>query len=80
MKIKRWAFDDRGAPSLILNHFTAYIEDITNKQYAAKYPTMDDLSGAAEALSRLQYVYNLETKELADGNLGGVDYRYLIGI
>lgn len=41
---------------------------------------MDDLSGAAEALSRLQYVYNLETKELADGNLGGVDYRYLIGI
>ncbi|CAB3247916.1 unnamed protein product [Arctia plantaginis] len=53
---------------------TAYIEDITNKQYANKYPTMEDVAGAAEALVRLQYVYNLEAKELAEGKLYDIDY------
>ncbi|CAB3223325.1 unnamed protein product [Arctia plantaginis] len=53
---------------------TAYIEDITNKQYANKYPTMEDVAGAAEALVRLQYVYNMEAKELAKGKLYDIDY------
>lgn len=42
-----------------------------------KYPTLEDLTGAAQALTRLQETYHLDVKDLSEGKLNGVTYRYL---
>lgn len=42
-----------------------------------KYPALEDLTGAAQALTRLQETYHLDIKELAEGKLNGVVYRYV---
>ncbi|CAH2108424.1 unnamed protein product [Euphydryas editha] len=39
-----------------------------------KYPTLEDLTGAAQALTRLQETYHLDVKDLAQGILNGVVY------
>lgn len=39
-----------------------------------KWPSEEDLSGAAVALMRLQDTYKLETEDLANGELNGVAY------
>ena len=45
-----------------------------------KFPTNEDLNGAAVALTRLQDTYKLKTDELADGVLMGKKYsRQLSG-
>lgn len=40
-----------------------------------KYPALEDLTGAAQALTRLQETYHLDVKDLAEGMLNGVAYR-----
>lgn len=39
-----------------------------------EFPTNEDLSGAAVALTRLQDTYNLDTQSIARGELNGVKY------
>lgn len=52
----------------------AFIENVTNYRNILKFPTDEDLNGAAVALTRLQVTYNLETASLARGELNGVQY------
>ncbi|XP_052739287.1 prolyl 4-hydroxylase subunit alpha-1 [Bicyclus anynana] len=55
---------------------TAYIKNITimNNHSDVKYPTLEDLVGAAQALTRLQETYHLEVNDLSEGRLNGVIY------
>ncbi|CAK1540610.1 unnamed protein product [Leptosia nina] len=53
---------------------TEYIKNLTVNHSDVKYPTLEDLAGAAQALTRLQETYNLEVSELAEGRLNGVNY------
>ncbi|XP_039751146.1 prolyl 4-hydroxylase subunit alpha-1 isoform X1 [Pararge aegeria] len=56
---------------------TAYIKNITilNNHSEVKYPTLEDLVGAAQALTRLQETYHLDVTDLSEGRLNGVIYR-----
>uniref|UniRef100_A0A8R1I1G2 procollagen-proline 4-dioxygenase n=2 Tax=Caenorhabditis japonica TaxID=281687 RepID=A0A8R1I1G2_CAEJA len=45
------------------------VSSITDDNYGVRYPTADDLSGAAIGLLRLQDTYRLDTKDLADGKI-----------
>lgn len=40
-----------------------------------KYPSPEDLTGAAQALTRLQQTYELKASDLAEGVINGVQYR-----
>ena len=40
--------------------------------HSLKWPSDDDLSGAATALTRIQETYNLDTNDMANGDLNGV--------
>lgn len=51
-----------------------FITNVTNYRDILKFPTDEDLTGAAIALIRLQDTYNLETASLALGNLNGKQY------
>ncbi|XP_050664929.1 prolyl 4-hydroxylase subunit alpha-1-like isoform X10 [Leptidea sinapis] len=53
---------------------TEYINNVTFRHDDVMYPTQEDLTGAAVALSRLQQTYQLEVDELAEGKLKGVTY------
>ncbi|XP_045487389.1 prolyl 4-hydroxylase subunit alpha-1 isoform X2 [Pieris rapae] len=53
---------------------TDYIKNLTVNHADVKYPTLEDLAGAAQALTRLQETYHLEVSELAEGRLNGVNY------
>ncbi|XP_068632376.1 prolyl 4-hydroxylase subunit alpha-1-like [Battus philenor] len=53
---------------------TEYIKNITVNHDDVKYPTLEDLTGAAQALTRLQDTYQLDIGELAEGRLNGVIY------
>ncbi|KAJ0175459.1 hypothetical protein K1T71_008618 [Dendrolimus kikuchii] len=63
---------------MILDDLNDYIKNIMNASMEhddMKYPTTEDLVGAAQALTRLQRTYNLHIEELAEGKLNGVTYR-----
>lgn len=51
-----------------------FIQNVTNYREILKFPTEEDLTGAANALIRLQDTYNLATESLARGELNGVQY------
>ncbi|CAK1600873.1 unnamed protein product [Parnassius mnemosyne] len=53
---------------------TEYVKNITVSHADVKYPTLEDLTGAAQALTRLQDTYHLDISELAEGRLNGVIY------
>lgn len=53
-----------------------YLENVTHHRQILKFPTSHDLSGAAEALTRLQEMYNLNVSHIANGELNGVKYRF----
>ncbi|KAK0411569.1 hypothetical protein QR680_005721 [Steinernema hermaphroditum] len=48
-----------------------FIKNITESQLATKYPTNEDLDGAAVALLRLQDTYKLEARDLSRGVILG---------
>lgn len=52
-----------------------YIKNITMTHSDVKYPSLEDLTGAANALTRLQDTYFLKVGELSEGILNGVQYR-----
>lgn len=47
------------------------IENITKSRDDLKFPEDEDLTGAAEALLRLQDTYKLDTSSLARGQISG---------
>lgn len=49
----------------------AFIEKITKQreENSAKFPDKEDLEGAAFSLMRLQDVYNLDTRDMANGKI-----------
>lgn len=51
-----------------------FLNNVTNYREVLKFPTDEDLAGAANALIRLQDTYNLATSSLARGELNGVQY------
>lgn len=51
------------------------LRKLTDAKSVLKFPTAEDLTGAATALMRLQNTYNLETSSLAKGILNGIQYR-----
>lgn len=51
------------------------LKNIKDAKTVLKFPTNDDLSGAAAALMRLQNTYKLDTSSLAKGILNGIQYR-----
>ena len=54
--------------------FLEFITNIAELRERMKFPSDEDLSGAAIALTRLQDTYRLDTSSLARGELNGVKY------
>ena len=52
-----------------------FIRNVSNYREVLKFPSDEDLNGAATALTRLQDTYNLDTQSLARGEINGVQYR-----
>lgn len=52
-----------------------FLENVTLHRSLLKFPSDEDLNGAAAALIRLQDTYNLDTASIARGELNGVKYR-----
>lgn len=52
-----------------------FLGNITNYRKILKFPSDEDLNGAAVALMRLQDTYDLDTASVAKGQLNGVQYR-----
>lgn len=46
-----------------------FVTAFSDSNYGVRYPTADDLSGAAIGLLRLQDTYRLDTRDLADGKI-----------
>ncbi|XP_046405340.1 prolyl 4-hydroxylase subunit alpha-1 [Ischnura elegans] len=51
-----------------------FVENITRYREVLKFPSDEDLNGAAVALMRLQDTYKLDTASVARGELNGVQY------
>ncbi|XP_052860862.1 prolyl 4-hydroxylase subunit alpha-1-like [Anopheles cruzii] len=51
-----------------------FLENVTSFRSVLKFPSDEDLNGAAVALMRLQDTYNLDTASVARGMLDGVQY------
>lgn len=60
----------------VMTHDTgsAFLENVTQHRNIMKFPSDEDLTGAAIALIRLQKTYNLDTASIARGELNGVQY------
>lgn len=58
----------------------AFVKNLTQHRTDLRFPSDEDLNGAAVALMRLQDTYKLDTHALANGNLLGKTYsRQLTG-
>lgn len=56
-------------------HISEFLNNITNYRHVLKFPSDEDLNGAAVALMRLQDTYKLDTSSVARGMLNGIQYR-----
>ena len=56
---------------MIYNAFAVYIQNITQHRSSLRFPSEEDLNGAAVALMRLQDTYKLDTHALAEGKVLG---------
>ncbi|XP_032454381.1 prolyl 4-hydroxylase subunit alpha-1 isoform X2 [Nasonia vitripennis] len=73
--VKRLTTDWRRVEELITEDVgKAFVANITSSRSDLKFPTEEDLNGAAVALMRLQDTYKLETAQVARGVLNGVQY------
>ncbi|XP_076257689.1 prolyl 4-hydroxylase subunit alpha-1 isoform X2 [Rhynchophorus ferrugineus] len=73
--VKRLTTDWGQVESVISTNInTDAIQNITYFKEHMKFPTDEDLNGAAVALTRLQDTYRLDTSSLARGELNGVKY------
>ncbi|XP_030369739.1 prolyl 4-hydroxylase subunit alpha-1 [Scaptodrosophila lebanonensis] len=53
---------------------TDFLQNLTQYRNVLKFPSDEDLNGAAVALLRLQDTYQLETASVARGQLNGIQY------
>lgn len=60
---------------LTFEHILEFLTNITNYRHVLKFPSDEDLNGAAVALMRLQDTYKLDTSSVARGMLNGIQYR-----
>lgn len=61
--------------------FSALVQNLTQHRNVLRFPSDEDLNGAAVALMRLQDTYKLDTHALAEGMLLGKKYsRHLTGM
>lgn len=68
-----WGFVDQLMKTNLAEEFLRNITEVQEQAAATiKFPTDEDLDGAAVALMRLQDTYKLSTKEMADGKIQGV--------
>ncbi|CAJ0598971.1 unnamed protein product [Cylicocyclus nassatus] len=68
--IKKKIFDWKGLKrKMLTNRAHDFIEQMTDANYGVRYPTEEDLTGAAIALLRLQDTYRLDTRDLAQGRI-----------
>lgn len=51
-----------------------FVQNVSDYREEIKFPSEEDLTGAVEALIRLQDTYNLATESVARGELNGVQY------
>ncbi|KAI4458942.1 prolyl 4-hydroxylase alpha subunit [Holotrichia oblita] len=51
-----------------------FIADFDKLKSSLKFPSKEDLNGAAMGLTRLQHIYKLDTSSLANGEINGVKY------
>ncbi|KAI4458952.1 prolyl 4-hydroxylase alpha subunit [Holotrichia oblita] len=51
-----------------------FIADFDKLKSSLKFPSNEDLNGAAMGLTRLQHIYKLDTSSLANGEINGVKY------
>lgn len=73
--VKRLTTDWKRVEELITEDVgKSFVANITNSRSDLKFPTDEDLNGAAVALMRLQDTYKLETAQVAKGVLNGVQY------
>lgn len=73
--VKRLTADWKEVETLVSSDLGAEcLNNITYIKETMKFPTDEDLTGAAVALMRLQDTYRLETSSLARGELNGVKY------
>lgn len=73
--VKRLTTDWKKVEELITEDVgKSFVANITNSRSDLKFPTDEDLNGAAVALMRLQDTYKLETAQVAKGVLNGVQY------
>jgi len=73
--VKRLTMDWKDVESIIKNDVGQQsLQNMTMLRETLKFPTEEDLTGAAVALMRLQDTYQLETSSLARGELNGVQY------
>lgn len=55
--------------------FLEYIFRVENIYNKRRYPKVEDLNGAAIAISRLQQTYKLNAFDLANGQIRGIQYK-----
>lgn len=73
--IKKMTSDWKTVKDLITHSPSeVFLQNVTSQATSLKWPSEDDLSGAAMALLRLQDTYKLGTSDLARGRLNGVNY------
>lgn len=60
---------------LLIQIFPEFLENVTNHRSLLKFPSDEDLNGAAVALVRLQDTYKLDTAHVAQGILNGVQHK-----
>ncbi|PAV65048.1 hypothetical protein WR25_16535 [Diploscapter pachys] len=70
LMIKRKIFDWRKLEKEMgVNTADTFIKKIAEANYGVRYPTEEDLTGAAIGLLRLQDTYRLDTHDLAEGRI-----------
>lgn len=73
--VKRLTTDWKSVESQMVRDVgEGFVENITNYRSVLKFPTDEDLNGAAVALMRLQDTYKLDTASVARGELNGIQY------
>ncbi|KAJ8675754.1 hypothetical protein QAD02_011540 [Eretmocerus hayati] len=73
--VKRLTSDWKRVEQLITEDVgKSFVSNITGARRDLKFPTEEDLNGAAVALMRLQDTYKLDTAQVARGVLNGVQY------
>nr|CAD7453803.1 unnamed protein product [Timema tahoe] len=73
--VKRLTTDWKQVESFMVDDITqGFAENLTRYHQILKFPSDEDLNGAAVALMRLQDTYKLDTSSVARGELNGIQY------